>query len=193
MNEELKSARDEIERLTNDNDLMRSNLQEQVNKFAEFKQQANKQIDNEIVSRLDKELNTANDMITALKLQRQKMLEDMELLKKEKEEWKQAADKLNVRVEKLEKSEKEIAVKLENANEDIEVWKDKAEDVAGTNATTEEDNYDDLNWLLPVPPDSPETIAKRKEEEERKRKEEEEAEAARKREAKPDPSQMSLW
>lgn len=132
-------------------------------------------------------------MITALKLQRQKMLEDMELLKKEKEEWKQAADKLNVRVEKLEKSEKEIAVKLENANEDIEVWKDKAEDVAGTNATTEEDNYDDLNWLLPVPPDSPETIAKRKEEEERKRKEEEEAEAARKREAKPDPSQMSLW
>ena len=193
LNEELKSARDEIERLTNDNDLMRSNLQEQVNKFAEFKQQANKQIDNEIVSRLDKELNTANDMITALKLQRQKMLEDMELLKKEKEEWKQAADKLNVRVEKLEKSEKEIAVKLENANEDIEVWKDKAEDVAGTNATTEEDNYDDLNWLLPVPPDSPETIAKRKEEEERKRKEEEEAEAARKREAKPDPSQMSLW
>lgn len=193
LNEELKSARDEIERLTNDNDLMRSNLQEQVNKFAEFKQQANKQIDNEIVSRLDKELNTANDMITALKLQRQKMLEDMELLKKEKEEWKQAADKLNVRVEKLEKSEKEIAVKLENANEDIEVWKDKAEDAAGTNATTEEDNYDDLNWLLPVPPDSPETIAKRKEEEERKRKEEEEAEAARKREAKPDPSQMSLW
>lgn len=193
LNEELKSARDEIERLTNDNDLMRSDLQEQVNKFAEFKQQANKQIDNEIVSRLDKELNTANGMITALKLQRQKMLEDMELLKKEKEEWKQAADKLNVRVEKLEKSEKEIAVKLENANEDIEVWKDKAEDAAGTNVTTEEDNYDDLNWLLPVPPDSPETIAKRKEEEERKRKEEEEAEAARKREAKPDPSQMSLW
>ena len=142
------------------------------------------------ITRLQHELLVVNDMLTALKNQRQNLLQTIE---------KENAEKKNLRqyISGLENTLKQTEEKLkEYRNRTVEPEKTK-NDVAAQSAekgkfrknpTTTTGLEED--WLVHPQPDTPEMIEKKKAAKKAAEQPEPEPE---KIENKPDPSQMSLW
>lgn len=130
----------------------------------------------------DEELQKANDMIAALKKQRQELISQTASLRTQNKTFENQIASLENRLKTLsEKNENSISFAQDDSADD-----------------SQDESFENcINWMMPVLPDSLEEEARRKEEEEARRKEEEEQArmVEKERRAAKDElsSQMSLW
>ncbi|MCP9610885.1 hypothetical protein [Coprobacter tertius] len=141
----------------------------------------------EQVKQLKLELLSVNEMLSAV-MSRQGKKEnepEQEILQQQFPEPERYIKKT---IQGAEKSSDEIKNDNKKTSPSID------EDFSSTRepSVVEEDMPEELNWLVPTRPDTPEMIEKRKAEK-RAKEEAERAAVEEKPENKPDPSQMSLW
>ena len=135
------------------------------------------------------QLLVANDMLAAVKAQRQDLFAEVE---KEKSERTELQQKLLISEETLRQFENDQQIDRKNIRAlmaEIDVLKDELKKNSRDSRFLDEP--EELDWLVPTRPDTPEEIARKKAE--KKLQEKELMAEEEKTEVKPDPSQMSLW
>ena len=135
------------------------------------------------------QLLVANDMLAAVKAQRQGLFAEVE---KEKSERTELQQKLLISEEMLRQFENDQQIDRKNIRAlmaEIDVLKDELKKNSRDSRFLDEP--EELDWLVPTRPDTPEEIARKKAE--KKLQEKELMAEEEKTEVKPDPSQMSLW
>lgn len=138
---------------------------------------------------LKHQLLVANDMLAAVKSQRQELFAEIE---KEKSERTELQQKLLVSEETVRQFENDQQIDRKNIRAlmaEIDALKDELK--KNTRDSRFLDEPEELDWLVPTRPDTPEEIARKKAE--KKLQEKELMAEEEKTEIKPDPSQMSLW
>ena len=135
------------------------------------------------------QLLVANDMLAAVKAQRQDLFAEVEKVKSERTELQQ---KLLISEETVRQFENDQQIDRKNIRAlmaEIDVLKDELKKSSRDSRFLDEP--EELDWLVPTRPDTPEEIARKKAE--KKLQEKELMAEEEKTEIKPDPSQMSLW
>ncbi len=146
-------------------------------------------VNNQNIDDLKHQLSVANDMLAAVKIQRQELFSEIE---KEKTIRTELQHKLLGSEETIRQYENDQQIDRKNIRAltvEIETLKEELRN--GIHDSRFLDEPEELDWLVPTRPDTPEEIARKKAEKTLLEKEtltEEE-----KSEVKPDPSQMSLW
>lgn len=173
LQERIYNLQDRIEEQKSNADSKQNQLQEYIDTLKEQLQEAQKTANSNTLDN-SQELEKANNMIAALKKQRQELVSQTATLRSQNKSY-----------------ENQIAAlenKLNNTSDDTPTI------TFGDDPT---DIGDAINWMMPVLPDSLEEEARRREEEERIRREEEEQERQAQKERlasrEDSSSQMSLW
>lgn len=140
------------------------------------------------IADLKHQLLVANDMLTAVKSQRQDLFAEVE---KEKTSRMELQQKLTVAENSVRQFESDQQIDRKNIRAltaEIDELKDALRKSDRNSSFLDEP--EELDWLVPTRPDTPEEIARKKAE---KKLQEELVEEEKKVVEKPDPSQMSLW
>lgn len=141
------------------------------------------------IADLKHQLVVTNDMLEAVKIQRQELFSEIE---KEKSGRTELHRKLLLSEETVRQYENDQQIDRKNIRAlmaEIEALKEELKN--GAQDSRFLDEPEELDWLVPTRPDTPEEIARKKAE--KKLQEKEAMAEGEKMEVKPDPSQMSLW
>ncbi len=134
---------------------------------------------------LKHELRVANDMLSAMKTQRQDLLDNVEKERRERANLQQYISELESTLKESEKSQKDYKLEISALEKQVKEMKQQLSN-RGVGEVVQEPEEE--NWMRPTLPDTPDMIEKRKAEKKMKEEFVEE-----KTEIKPDLSQMSLW
>ena len=140
----------------------------------------------EELGQLKHELRVANDMLSAMKTQRQDLLDNMEKERQERSNLQQYISELESTLKDAEKSQKDYKLEISALEKQVKEMRQQLSNRVVVGEVVQESEEE--NWMRPTLPDTPDMIEKRKAEKKMKEEPVEE-----KTEIKPDLSQMSLW
>ena len=138
------------------------------------------------MGQLKHELRVANDMLSAMKTQRQDLLDNMEKERQERSNLQQYISELESTLKDAEKSQKDYKLEISALEKQVKEMRQQLSNRVVVGEVVQESEEE--NWMRPTLPDTPDMIEKRKAEKKMKEEPVEE-----KTEIKPDLSQMSLW
>ena len=124
-------------------------------------------------------------MLSAMKTQRQDLLDNVEKERRERANLQQYISELESTLKESEKSQKDYKLEISALEKQVKEMKQQLSN-RGVGEVVQEPEEE--NWMRPTLPDTPDMIEKRKAEKKMKEEFVEE-----KTEIKPDLSQMSLW
>ena len=125
-------------------------------------------------------------MLSAMKTQRQDLLDNMEKERQERSNLQQYISELESTLKDAEKSQKDYKLEISALEKQVKEMRQQLSNRVVVGEVVQESEEE--NWMRPTLPDTPDMIEKRKAEKKMKEEPVEE-----KTEIKPDLSQMSLW
>lgn len=140
------------------------------------------------IAELQHQLTVANDMLSAVKIQRQELFSEIEKEKSDRTELHRKLLESEEAVRQYENDQQIDRKNIRALTAEIEALKEELKN--GVQDSRFLDEPEELDWLVPTRPDTPEEIARKKAEKKLLERESMEDETT---EIKPDPSQMSLW